>query len=110
MSGAADPEFASRPPRSADSERAILGAVLVDEAALRTVARLLSPNDFFFPAHHRIFAAMQSLSAAGQPVELITFCDAVRDDPEVCALGGPPTSPDCAMEFIEKHPLRIGPS
>jgi putative DNA primase/helicase len=31
---------------------------------------------------------MQSLAAKAQPVELVTLCDALCDDPEVCAVGG----------------------
>lgn len=81
-------ELASRLPQNADTERAILGAILVNEAALPEASALLNPNDFFISAHRRIFAAMQGLTAKGQPVELVTLCDGLRDDSEVCALGG----------------------
>jgi hypothetical protein len=88
MNGIIGPDFAARLPHNVNTERAILGAVLVDGAALVAAGAIISPNDFFVTAHCKIFAAMLNLAARAQPVELVTICDALRDDPEVCALGG----------------------
>ena len=78
-----------RHPHSPDAERDILGAVLVDSEVLEAVGQVLSPSDFFVSAHRRIFSVMQDLAAAGKPVELNVLCDALSDDLEVCAAGGP---------------------
>jgi hypothetical protein len=88
MNGPSERELAARLPQNANTERAIIGAILVNEAALLEASALLNPGDFFISAHRRIFTTMQSLAAKGQPVELVTLCEALRDDPDVCAVGG----------------------
>ncbi|PYT27616.1 MAG: hypothetical protein DMG58_20010 [Acidobacteria bacterium] len=82
-------EIAARFPQHPDTERDILGAVLVDNEVLEVVKQHLSPSDFFVPAHWRIFSVMQDLAAGGKPVELNLLCDALADDLEVRAAGGP---------------------
>src|ERR1700686_5012723 len=89
MNGGSEREMAPRLPQKAETEKAILGAVLVNDGALSEASALLNPSDFFVSAHRRIFSVMQGLAEKGQPVELVTLCDALRDDSEVCALGGP---------------------
>ncbi len=76
-------------PSKTEAERAVLGAALVDEKALRIAQQYLSVPDFFVPAHRRIFAEMQRLAKDGQPVELVTMCDALQRDSEVAGAGGP---------------------
>jgi AAA domain-containing protein/DnaB helicase-like protein len=75
-------------PNKTETERAVLGAVLVDERVLRVAEQHLSASDFFVPAHRRIFAEMQRLAKDGQPVELVTLCDALQHDSQVAAVGG----------------------
>ena len=88
MNGDSQRELPSRLPQNADTEQAILGAILVNDAALSDASAILKPSDFFMTAHRRIFAGMQDLAKKGQPAELVTLCDALRDDPDVCAVGG----------------------
>jgi AAA domain/DnaB-like helicase N terminal domain/Homeodomain-like domain len=81
--------IAGRPlPNKAEAERAIIGAVLVDEKALRIAEQYLSASDFFVVAHRRIFGEMQRLVKNGQSVELVTLCDALQQVSEVVAVGG----------------------
>jgi hypothetical protein len=75
-------------PKKVEAERAILGAALVDETALRVAEQHLSASDFFVPAHRRIFSEMQTLALGGQNVELVALCDALQHDSEVAAVGG----------------------
>src|SRR5712664_1112123 len=89
MLKASKTEIAPRLPQHPDTEHDILGAVLVDKEVLVEVNQILSPSDFFVPAHRRIFSAMQDLAACGKPVELNMLCDALADDLEVCAAGSP---------------------
>lgn len=80
---------ADRPlPHKTEAERAILGAVLVDEKALSVAAPHLSASDFFIPAHRRIYAEMQRIARSGEPVELVTLCDALEHESEVTSVGG----------------------
>jgi replicative DNA helicase len=65
--------YASSPAVAA--ERGILGGILVDDKALVVAADKIQPDDFFDRRHGTIFAAMQSLAAAHQPVELVTLVE-----------------------------------
>ena len=45
-------------PHSADAERTVLGAILVDNQAFNSAAEVLNRDDFYRDAHRRIFEAM----------------------------------------------------
>ena len=55
------------------AERAVLGAVILDETALDAAAERLTPDDFHRPAHRAIFQALLSLSTGSQPIDLVTL-------------------------------------
>src|SRR3990167_5466439 len=55
-----------------DAERAVLGSVLLDAKCWIRVAGLVMAADFHKPHHGSIFAAMDSLAAAGSPLDSIT--------------------------------------
>jgi len=75
-------------PQRPETERELLGGLLVDPTALEAVGQIVSASDFFVPAYRRIFACMQSLSATGKPVKLHTIWDALAQDLEVKHAGG----------------------
>jgi AAA domain-containing protein/DnaB helicase-like protein/Homeodomain-like domain-containing protein len=77
-------------PNKAEAERAILGTILINEKVLRVAEQHLSSSDFSIRAHGRVFAEMQRFAGSGQPIELVTLCDALQQDPEVAAVGGVP--------------------
>ena len=52
-------QFLERPlPSSEESERAILGAILLDNALIAQAVEHLKPEDFYGPLHRRIFNSM----------------------------------------------------
>ncbi|MBX3275782.1 MAG: replicative DNA helicase [Sandaracinaceae bacterium] len=61
------------PPHSLDAERAVLGGILLDNAALASAAEILEPDDFYGRANALLFAAMLELYRKGAPVDLITL-------------------------------------
>lgn len=65
-------------PSSIESERTVLGAVLLHPPALADVASKCGPRDFYHPAHGAIFEAMLALEAVGSPVDAITVADHMR--------------------------------
>jgi len=81
-------ELALPLPQSLDTERALLGALLVNSALLNKTNELLTPDQFILGAHRRIFETMLRLAAEGQFIELVTLCHVLRDDTELRALGG----------------------
>lgn len=49
-------------PNSIYSERAVLGAILLDEKAIFAAAEILMPEDFYLEAYREIFRAMLALA------------------------------------------------
>ncbi|MEY4373558.1 MAG: replicative helicase, partial [Actinomycetota bacterium] len=67
------------PPHNLDAEESVLGALLLSRDAVNAVAELgLSPDEFYKPAHQHVYEAMRALSAAGQPIDVVTVADELR--------------------------------
>lgn len=73
-------------PYDLDAERAVLGAVLIDDRVLDK-ARLGS-NDFYRGGHGTIWDAMRGLRASGMSVDLITLTDSLRASGVIEKIGG----------------------
>ena len=66
------------PPHSADAERAVLGAALVQAGVVERVAELLGEEDFYDPKNAAVFTQAKSLAATGSPVDIVTICAALK--------------------------------
>ncbi len=76
-------------PHDNDAERALLGAILCDRAIIPSVLALLRSADFFAPAHGRIWEAIASLTAEGQPVDHLTLSERLKARGQLEGVGGP---------------------
>lgn len=82
-------QFLERPlPCSEESERAILGAVLLDNDLVKDAAEVLSPEDFYSPLHRRIYRGMLALYAAGQRQDPILIGEELKKDGPIESIGG----------------------
>ena len=60
-------------PQNLDAERSVLGAILLDPAALSFVVPILTLEDFFPDTHRRIYAAMLELSQRSAEIDVLTL-------------------------------------
>lgn len=82
-------QFLERPlPSSEESERAILGAILLDNGLITQAVEFLKPEDFYSPLHRRIFGAMMSLFDASQAIDPILIGEELKKDGSVESIGG----------------------
>ena len=58
-----DQPFERALPNSSEAERAILGAVLLDNGLISQAIEQLRPEDFYVPSHRRIFVAIRRKDA-----------------------------------------------
>ena len=65
-------------PYSADAERAVLGAILVDSDTLTIVEGLLQAEQFFVDSHQKIYECILKLSSEGDSVDVLTVAEALR--------------------------------
>lgn len=63
------------PPHNLDAEESLIGAMLLSSDAISIGTELLSPDDFYKPAHGQIFGAIRRLYESGQPADAVTVAD-----------------------------------
>ena len=73
------------PPHSIESERAVLGAVLLDNGVWPDVNHLAA-SDFYRSDHRRIYAAIAEMLEEGSLVDVVTVAVRLDDNPEVGGL------------------------
>ena len=79
----------NRLPSNVEAERAVLGAILLDEQAYDQAADLsLAPRDFFSDSNRHIYAAISDLRQSGQPVDLLTLQNELEARKQFEAVGG----------------------
>lgn len=76
------------PPQNIDAEQSILSAILIDNQALIDISEILQPDDFYKSAHIKIYSAMLSLSAKGEPIDLVTLSDEIKSNNNLESVGG----------------------
>ena len=77
------------PPHNLDAEESVLGALLLSRDAVNAVAELgLTAAEFYKPAHQHIYDAIRTLTAGGQPVDVVTVADELRRAGMLDELGG----------------------
>ena len=83
-----DPHIERSLPSSPDTERAILGSILLDNSLIAQAVEMLKPEDFYVPSHRRIFKAMIALFERGSEINPILIGEELRRDNSLEASGG----------------------
>ncbi len=86
------------PPQNLEAERAVLGAILMDNETVYTVMEILEPPAFYQPSHRLIFSTMLDLSERGEPIDIVTLVDRLRSAGNLDKAGGPDYIPTLADE------------
>lgn len=76
------------PPQSVEAEESLLSAILIDNNTLLEIIEILSPGDFYKPAHQKIFAAILELFNKNEPVDLVTLSNALKEQGRIEEIGG----------------------
>jgi replicative DNA helicase len=77
------------PPQAKDLEEAVLGAIMLEKAALDTVIEFLAPERFYVHAHQTIFAAMCKLHMKMQAIDILTVIEELKTEGKLEEVGGP---------------------
>lgn len=76
------------PPQAVEIEKAVLGALMLEQDSFFEVAQLLSPSSFYVKAHEHIYEAIQTLSAQQKPVDILTVTEELRKEGKLELVGG----------------------
>lgn len=74
-----DESVMRQPPANIDAERALIGAVMLNNEAYRRVASIVQPRDFFEGVHRQIWEVAAAVIAKGQVATPITLKDYLGD-------------------------------
>jgi replicative DNA helicase len=76
------------PPHNFEAEQALLGAILINNAAYQRVAEFLRPEHFADPLHGKLYDSLARLIERGQVVSAVTLKTYVEQDEDMKAVGG----------------------
>lgn len=98
-------------PWSEPAEKAVLGGVLIDAEALKTVRPMLEPSDFYNSLHGEIYGCMAALYDKGVAVDLVSLVEYLRDQGRLDKIGGAgylsSLADECASTVNIEHHARI---
>ena len=76
------------PPHDEMAEKAVLGGILIDTAAIADVAEILQPKHFYFESHRLIYYAILALFEKNQPIDVVTVSTQMKSDGNLQGIGG----------------------
>lgn len=78
------------PPQDIAAEQYVLGAALLDPHQIDTCTRIITPSDFYRPAHETIWRTLTHLHANEQPTQPQAVVAHLVDTREINLIGGAP--------------------
>jgi replicative DNA helicase len=75
-------------PSSEESERVILGAVLLDNAVIAQAVEHLKPEDFYSPLNRRVFAGMIALFEKQTQIDPVLIGEELKKEGSLDGIGG----------------------
>lgn len=76
------------PPHSAEAEESVLGALLLDQDAIISVAEFLAPTDFYDDRKRSIYEACVELYTERTPIDVLTVSEKLKKKKVLKVVGG----------------------
>jgi replicative DNA helicase len=76
------------PPQHIDSEKALLGAIMIKPVSMVDIADILTPEAFYADKHRIIYEAMFDLHKKGDPIDLLSLSARLSDLKQLERVGG----------------------
>ncbi len=81
-------ELTKVPPQSLEAEQSVLGALMLDPEVGSSVFEVLQPDDFYRDNHRLIFVAIRDLFERGDPIDLVSVAETLRQSGRLEQVGG----------------------
>lgn len=81
-------ELAKVPPHNLEAEQSVLGALMLDPEVGSSVFEVLQPEDFYRDNHRQIFLALRDLFEKGDPIDLVSVAESLRQSGRLEQIGG----------------------
>jgi replicative DNA helicase len=76
------------PPQNIDSEKAVLGSIMLRKDAMHEVEDMLTPDSFYAEKHKMIFQAMLDLSLKNEPIDVLSLSSKLGEQKLLENIGG----------------------
>ncbi len=76
------------PPQSIESERAVLGSIMLRKDAIHEVEDMVNPDSFYAEKHKIIFQAMLDLFQKSEPIDMLSLSTKLREQKNLERIGG----------------------
>ncbi|MBN2286936.1 MAG: replicative DNA helicase [Tissierellales bacterium] len=94
------------PPQSPESEKGILGSVLIDNESLFKITEKIKPDYFYQTKHRIIYRAMLELHESETPIDLITLSDTLRKNNKLESIGGAVYLAEISDSVVSAAPIK----
>lgn len=75
------------PPQDVEMEKALLGALMLNQNAMYEIADLVGVDSFYAGKHRTIYDAMLGLYAKGEPIDLVTVSGKLKERKQLQEVG-----------------------
>ena len=75
-------------PHNKEAEQSVIGSMFLTKYALERAIESLTSDQFYEPAHGKIFNSIKSLSANGTPIDITTVSNDLDSKKELKQIGG----------------------
>jgi replicative DNA helicase len=82
--------FEKQPPQDLAAEQSVLGGMMLSKDAIADVVEVLTPGDFYRPAHQAVYDCVLDLYGRGEPADPITVSAELERRGELGRVGGAP--------------------
>ncbi len=76
------------PPQNLEAEQTVLGSLLIDKNAIFKVADQLRSDDFYKPAHEKIYETILELFEKHHPIDILTLTNRLKEKEVLGDVGG----------------------
>ncbi len=76
------------PPQSLDSEKAVLGSIMLRKDAIHEVEDMVHPDSFYAEKHKIIFQAMLDLHLKNEPIDMLSLSTKLAEQKQLDRIGG----------------------
>lgn len=76
------------PPQSLDSEKAVLGSIMLRPGALFDISDILTQDSFYADKHRIIYQGMLDLSVKNEPIDLLSLSTKLEEKKQIESIGG----------------------
>jgi len=76
------------PPQNIDSERALLGSIMLKPEAVYDIMDIVTAESFYSEKHRTIFKAMMELFGKSEPIDLLSLSSRLKEKKHLDQIGG----------------------